>query len=105
MSRRWIYIGGQAYEVGVDALPEVVAPTVIGDNHRFVSPIDGSVVDGRAAMREHCARHNVIPNQELAGLKPRVYGQGVTVSQQERDARKRTMHQILDQRYHNQLKG
>jgi len=81
------------------------APVVFGDNIRFVSPIDGTVVEGRAAMREHCRRHDVIPNQELAGLKPRTFGHGVTVSQQEREIRKRTMHQIVDQRYHNQLKG
>lgn len=80
------------------------AAAVFGDNHRFISPIDGTVVDGRAAMREHCARHNVVPNQELAGLKPRTYGHGVTVSRQESEARKRIMHQVLDQRHHNSFK-
>jgi hypothetical protein len=78
---------------------------VFGDNIRFVSPIDGAVIEGRAAMREHCLRHDVVPNQELKGLKPRTYGNGVTASKQEREIRKRTMHQIVDQRYHNQLKG
>jgi ribosomal protein L35AE/L33A len=81
------------------------AAAIFGDNIRFVSPIDGTVIEGRAAMREHCRRHDVVPNQDLQGLKPRTYGQGVTVSQQEREIRKRTMHQIVDQRYHNQLKG
>lgn len=82
-----------------------ISTAVFGDNLRFVSPIDGTVVEGRAAMREHCRRHDVIPNQELAGLKPRTFGGGVTVSKQESEARKRIMHQIADQRYHNQLKG
>jgi len=102
--RKWIYIGGKAYEVGIDTLPETHSPVVIGDNYRFVSPIDGTVVDGRAAMREHCARHNVVPNQELTGLQPRTYGNGVTASPQERETRKRIMHQVLDQRHHNSFK-
>jgi hypothetical protein len=83
-----------------------ISTAVFGDNVRFVSPIDGAVVEGRAAMREHCRRHDVVPNQELQGLQPRTYGdRPVTVSRQERETRKRIMHQIVDQRYHNQLKG
>ena len=77
------------------------AAAVFGDNIRFVSPIDGAVIEGRAAMREHCLRHDVVPNQELAGLKPRTFGGGVTVSKQESEARKRIMHQVYDQRHHN----
>jgi ribosomal protein L35AE/L33A len=82
-----------------------VSAAVFGDNTRFVSPIDGTVVEGRAAMREHCRRHDVIPNQDLQGLKPRTFGGGVTVSKQESEVRKRIMHQVLDQRHHNSLKG
>ena len=81
------------------------AAAVFGDNVHFVSPIDGTVVEGRAAMREHCRRHDVVPNQELKGLKPRTFGGGVTVSRQESETRKRIMHQVLDQRHHNSLKG
>jgi hypothetical protein len=88
----------------VDELPEQHSPVVIGDNHRFVSPIDGSVVEGRAAMREHCSRHDVIPNQDLKGLQPRTYGNGVTRSKQEQETRKRIMHQVADQRHHNSFK-
>ena len=78
---------------------------IFGDNARFISPIDGAVVEVRAAMREHCRRHDVVPNQELKGLKPRTFGGGVTVSRQESETRKRIMHQVLDQRHHNSLKG
>ena len=106
---------GKAYEWQDGTLvwvrPDLRAPddaaghsaAIFGDNTRFVSPIDGTVVEGRAAMREHCRRHDVIPNQDLQGLKPRTFGGGVTVSKQESEVRKRIMHQVLDQRHHNKL--
>lgn len=34
----------------------------------FVSPIDGKHYSGRAGMREHNKRHDVVPNAELKGL-------------------------------------
>lgn len=104
MARRsWVQIDGKLYERGVDTIPEATGgasrgPSVFGDNVEFVSPIDGSVVRGRAAMRDHCARHDVVPNQELAGLKPRTFGQAPTVSSEQREAIKRTMYQIADHR-------
>lgn len=45
-------------------------PTVHGDLPDFVSPIDGKVYSGRAGLREHCLRHDVIPNADLKGLPP-----------------------------------
>ena len=42
--------------------------TVMGDIPDFVSPIDGTVVSGRAGLREHCRRHDVVPTAELKGL-------------------------------------
>lgn len=42
--------------------------TVIPDLPPFRSPIDGTMVSGRRAMREHCARYNVVPTADLAGL-------------------------------------
>jgi len=41
---------------------------VCGDLPDFVSPIDGTIVHGRAGLRDHCARHNVVPTADLAGL-------------------------------------
>lgn len=41
---------------------------IAGDLPDFVSPIDGTVVRGRAGLREHCARHNVVPTEDLKGL-------------------------------------
>lgn len=45
-------------------------PVVLGDAPDFVSPIDGSIVRGRAGIREHCKRHDVVPTEELKGLSP-----------------------------------
>lgn len=47
------------------------------DEGDFVSPIDGKVYSGRAGMREHCRRHDVVNNRDLAGLPYRNFGQGV----------------------------
>lgn len=41
---------------------------VVGDLPDFVSPIDGTVVHGRAGLRDHCKKHNVVPTADLAGL-------------------------------------
>lgn len=46
-------------------------PSVMGDLPDFVSPIDGTVVRGRAGLRDHCERHNVVPTADLAGLPPK----------------------------------
>jgi hypothetical protein len=42
--------------------------TVLPDLPDFVSPIDGRSYSGRAGMREHNVRHNVVPTADLAGL-------------------------------------
>lgn len=38
------------------------------DLQDFTSPIDGKRYSGRAGLREHCAKHDVIPNADLKGL-------------------------------------
>jgi len=72
MARRsWVYIDGVAYERGVDVIPETEgrrAAAVMGDLPDFVSPVDGSVVSGRAGLREHNLRNNVVNTADLAGL-------------------------------------
>lgn len=72
----YVYIDGVAYEKGSEAyyvakgaaLPSSGAPTVIGDEPSFVSPLDGKVYSGRAGMRDHNARHDVVNNRDLQGL-------------------------------------
>ena len=73
---------------------------VSGDLPDFVSPIDGKTYSGRAGLREHCKVHRVVPNAELAGLPPLPMHRPYQPSQQEREATKRTMYQIMsDRRY------
>lgn len=38
---------------------EPAAPLVMGDIPPFVSTVDGSIISGRAALREHNKRHGV----------------------------------------------
>lgn len=68
----WVYPsdGGEPYLKG--SKDEVTIQTgiaIMGDLPDFVSPIDGKLYSGRAGMREHCRRHDVVPNAELKGLK------------------------------------
>jgi len=73
MARRsWVYIDGVAYERGVDVIPDrqdtQKAHGFIPDIPDFVSPVDGSIVKGRAGLREHNIRNNVVNTLDLAGL-------------------------------------
>lgn len=71
MTRRsFVQLNGKLYERGVDAIPEQErkSASVLGDLPDFVSPIDGTVVHGRAGLRDHCARHHVVPTADLAGM-------------------------------------
>lgn len=76
---RWIYINGEAipaddYEALARArghAEEGRRPTIAPDLPDFRSPIDGKWYSGRAGMREHCAKHNVVPTADLAGLPPK----------------------------------
>ena len=38
---------------------------VRGDTPDFVSPIDGTIVNGAKGMREHCEKHGVVPVREF----------------------------------------
>ena len=70
----YVQINGKLYDKS-QPLPEKSSPgrsvTIIPDIPDFVSPIDGSVVRGRAGMREHCKRYDVVPTNELKGLPPK----------------------------------
>lgn len=99
---------GKAYEYKDDVLvwhredlgaPEdrVRGPIVMGDLPSFVSPIDGSLVNGRAGLREHCARHNVVPTADLAGLPPKPMI--LPTPDSHREQTRRTMAEIINSRY------
>lgn len=80
MRKSYIQINGKLYDKSLP-LPEGVetsstgAPTVRGDLPDFVSPIDGKTYSGRAGLRDHCARHNVVPTADLKGLPPKPVNQ------------------------------
>lgn len=44
---------------------QAIAPTIIPDKAAYVSPLDGKVVEGRAAHREHMNRHGVYEAGDL----------------------------------------
>ena len=70
----FVQINGVLYDKSKPLPEEVSAPRlpgIIPDIPDFVSPIDGSVVRGRAGLREHCKRYDVVPTNELKGLPPR----------------------------------
>lgn len=67
----WVYPanGGEPYLKGSrhEAIVSRGAQ-ILPDLPDFVSPIDGKLYSGRAGLREHCRRHDVVPNAELKGL-------------------------------------
>lgn len=72
--KTFIQINGKLYEKGVDQIPDDPrsrSAAVYGDLPDFISPIDGTVVSGRAGLREHCRKHDVVPTAELKGLPHR----------------------------------
>ena len=76
MSRStWVYPsdGSEPYEKGTyhaTSSPQRGFPTIMGDLPDFVSPVDGRTYSGRAGLREHCIRNNVVPLDDLKGLPP-----------------------------------
>lgn len=70
--QRWIYkADGTVVDASENSESARNSPTFLPDLPDFVSPIDGTVVRGRAGMREHCKRHDVVPTADLAGLPMR----------------------------------
>lgn len=71
MTRRsYVQIDGVLYEKGTEPhrSSSRQGPTVMPDLPDFVSPIDGRLYSGRRGLRDHCDRHNVVPNADLKGL-------------------------------------
>lgn len=71
MTRRsYIQIDGVLYEKGTEPFQSAsrAGPAIMSDLPDFVSPIDGKQYSGRTGLREHCRKHDVVPNAELKGL-------------------------------------
>lgn len=74
----------------------------IPDLPDFVSPIDGKSYSGRAGLREHCKRHDVVPNAELKGLPVLTTNSDQRSPQQRRadaESRKQLIIQHVDRNY------
>lgn len=100
---RWIYkADGRVIDCSVeqdDTSSSPSAPTFVPDLPDFVSPIDGKLYSGRAGMREHCRKHDVVPQAELAGLPHRRPDQ--VASKAYREETRRTIADVINSRYHS----
>jgi len=98
--RRWVQIDGKLVEVtaGFEDTSTPRSATIRGDLPDFVSPIDGTVVSGRAGMREHCVKHNVVPTEELKGLPPKTMNQHFASPEQYRQQTKQVIADIINSR-------
>ena len=65
---RWVEEGSEAHRRLLGEIESSQAPAIIPDEGSFTSPIDGLIYTGRAGMREHNRKHDVVNNRDLAGL-------------------------------------
>jgi len=94
----YVQIGGKLYDKATLHEAEGFAPTIRGDIPDFVSPIDGSVVSGRAGLREHCRRHSVVPTEELKGLPPKSAVHQAEHTPQQRQQTRQVIADIINSR-------
>ena len=106
MTRRsYVQIDGVLYEKGTEPRPSgdrAGYPSIMPDLPDFVSPIDGRSYSGRAGLREHCRRHNVVPNADLKGLPTLTANSEHRSAQevrQDKAARKEQVIRLVNQHY------
>ena len=58
MRRRWVYIGGVAYEIGNVPAPERTGPDILPDIEPYQSMIDGRMITSRSQHRDHLRANN-----------------------------------------------
>lgn len=103
----WVFPGnGEApYIKGTrpDRLPPPQSGVIfMPDLPDFVSPIDKKSYSGRAGMREHNKRHDVVPNAELQGLPTLTMQSNLMSASQKRSSeehRKRTIINEVNRHY------
>jgi hypothetical protein len=97
--KRWIQIGLELIDAeDCEALAKARGAqegtrahfTVMSDLPDFVSPIDGRVYHGRTGMRDHNARHDVVPTADLKGLPTKI-----PVDQQSKDYKQARKERII----------
>lgn len=103
---RYIYHGGQVVAEFqnnelVRASPEFFAGPehslmIIPDAPDVVSPIDGTIIKGRAGLREHCKKHDVVLAADLQGLPPKPMVKPYEVPKAQREETKRYMSYLID---------
>lgn len=94
---RWIFPsdGSPAYQAGERVRASGV--TILPDLPDFVSPVDGKRYSGRAGMREHNLRNNVVPNAELKGLPVLQANSDTRTPEQRRASEQHRKQTIIDQ--------
>lgn len=96
----WVYPsdGSEPYLKGSRPDPLVVTSGVafLPDLPDFVSPIDGKSYNGRAGLREHNKRHDVVPNADLAGLPTLTSRSDVRSAEQKRAHAENRKRQIIN---------
>ena len=101
----WVFPsdGSEPYLKGSRPEPETkVGVVFLPDLPDFVSPIDQKLYSGRAGMREHCKRHDVVPNAELKGLPTLTMQSSLIPKEQKRRddaARKQTIINEVNRHY------
>ena len=100
MARKsYIQINGVLYDKAELSASENSHITMVrGDLPDFVSPIDGTIVSGRAGLRDHCIRHNVVPTAELAGLPPKPMNMNLAPTQQQREQTRQVIADVINSR-------
>lgn len=71
-------------------------PTILSDLPDFVSPIDRKLYSGRTGLREHCAKHDVVPTADLAGLPIRRFNEPYKIDKRRREERRQELAQIVN---------
>jgi hypothetical protein len=87
MNRTWVYArDGRVFEKGSPEWEAYLnerrsgAPMIAKEEPPFISPIDGKLVSGRAQLREHNRRHDVVNWRDCKGLPqemPKVQPEGI----------------------------
>jgi hypothetical protein len=104
--RRWVYINGVEYEVGVDEIPDRTTPNhnrIIGDSHyEGLRATDGTDISTRAKHREYMKRNNLTTMDDFKSTwdsalkaKAEYFTRGGTVK---REHIERAIHQLQSRR-------
>jgi hypothetical protein len=99
----WVYVDGVAIPKDQYHAPEVSTRIAfMPDLPDFVSPIDGQRYSGRAGMRNHNARHSVVPVSDLQGLPTLMSNSDMRTPEQKRhmaESRKEAIIQQVNRHY------